>query len=134
MNFTTFDFAAGDAADALVIDFGVVSPLPISQGLVLKIHSWALSVVGPAFLWTLYMAPAALAAAEDCVILDSRTVEATVLDPQATATSVANLIMVCPTIVWPGAPTSVATQLRVTTSGKGANGRLRLAWDWTPAI
>lgn len=134
MQFTIFDLPAGDAADALVIDFGVASPLPISQDLVLKIHSWALSVVGPAFLWTLYMAPTALAAAEDCVILDSTTVDVTPLAPQATATTVANRIMVCPTIVWPGAPTSVATQLRVTTSGKGANGRLRVAWDWTPAI
>lgn len=123
--FQSFTMVAGDQADALVFQF----PAAISPSASPIIQAITLSADAPAFGWVLYFAPAALAAQDDIVVLDSiATIAETLVAPHG-GTQVVNRNVRCD--MFPVARAGLVPMgLRVTTSGKVGTGIIRIQWHW----
>lgn len=117
---TTFDTAAGDQTDELIL----------SNAGFYNLASVKLSSVGPAFTWTLYFAAAALASPLDIVVVDSGDVPVTVVAPHG-GVQVVGVSLDCLQFIVPVGTNGQPFGLRMSTTGKVGVARVRLVWSST---
>jgi len=121
------DMAAGDVTDELVASWSTSTPLAVNGPFVRKV---SISVAGPTFGYTLFFAPAAGAAADDIVIVGSRSaIDVTFVNPSG-AITVANANLNCDMRVPRNGVLATPMTLRISTSGKAGAGTVRVTWSW----
>lgn len=120
--------AAGDVTDVQVGTWSSSTPLAVNGPFVRKI---SISADGPTFGYTLFFAPAALAVANDIVVVGSRAeIDVTLVNPSGVIT-VANANLNCDMRVPRNlATTAIPMTLRLSTSGKVGTGIVRVTWSW----